>query len=340
MDEFEQAACCLGERLWTILKHISAEEQKKIREIRLRPEQPVALTTAGGVRFLLPEGNLSAFITPRVIRSSGQEIQEAFRRACGYSVHSWEEETTQGFLTLEGGHRVGVAGTAVSEGGRVTALKQIGSLNFRIARNITGASGRIPEFLYRTNTPPSVLVAGEPGSGKTTFLRDLARRLSAGETGRYFRVAMVDERSELSGSRDGRAALDIGPCTDLLCGYPKGVGMALALRTLSPDILVCDEIGGEKEAEAVADSLDAGVALLCSAHAGSREQLLRRRPLRALMETGAFQWLLVLGTHETPCVIRELFNLQTGERWYEMAGNFIPAGGQHSDRVSVSVQAG
>ena len=215
MDGYEQVTTCMGTRLWEFLERLPAGKRREIWEIRLRPDQPVALTTAEGIRFLLPEGRLSAFDTPRAVRASSEEIAEAFRRACGYSVHSWEEEAAQGFLTLEGGHRVGIAGTASAEQGRVRALREVGSLNFRIARNIPGAAGSLPEQLYRSGPPPSVLVAGEPGSGKTTFLRDLARRLSSGEAGRYFRVAVVDERSELSGSRDGRSALNLGPCTDL-----------------------------------------------------------------------------------------------------------------------------
>lgn len=339
MDGYEQVTTCMGTRLWEFLERLPAGKRREIWEIRLRPDQPVALTTAEGIRFLLPEGRLSAFDTPRAVRASSEEIAEAFRRACGYSVHSWEEEAAQGFLTLEGGHRVGIAGTASAEQGRVRALREVGSLNFRIARNIPGAAGSLPEQLYRSGPPPSVLVAGEPGSGKTTFLRDLARRLSSGEAGRYFRVAVVDERSELSGSRDGRSALDLGPCTDLLCGYPKGAGMSIALRTLSPDLLVCDEIGGEEEAAAVADSLDAGVALLCSAHAGSAEQLRRRRPLRFLLETGAFDWLVLLASREKPCAVREIVNLRKWGDQHEMGGSSSAAGRQHPDWISAGVPA-
>ena len=340
MNEFQQVAACLGPRLQEMLLRLPAAAQQDVRELRLRPGQPLALTTASGIRFLLPEGGIACCVTSRAVRVSAEEISEAYRRACGYSVHSWEEEAAKGFLTLAGGHRVGVAGTASAEGGRVLALRQVGSLNFRIARSVPGAAGQLPGLLYSGGNLPSVLVAGEPGSGKTTLLRDLARRLSSGETGRYFRVAVVDERSELSGSRDGQPALDLGPCTDLLCGYPKGEGMALAIRTLAPDLVVCDEIGGEKEADAVTDSLDAGVALLCSAHAGSLEQLLRRRPLRALLETGAFQWAVILESREQPCRIREIVNLQSEVEHHEVAGNPSPAGSQYLDRVSVGIQAG
>ena len=333
MDGYEAVAACMNPGLRETLRRIPPEIRRGIREIRLRQGQPVALTTAEGIRFLLPEGRLTEFDTPRALRVLPEEIDEIFRRACGYSVHSWEEEAVQGFLTLEGGHRVGVAGTASLEKGRVRALRQVGSLNFRIARSIPGAAGDLPSRFYRSGHPPSVLVAGEPGSGKTTLLKDLVRRLSSGETGRYFRIAVVDQRSELAGG-------DLGPCTDLLRGYPKGEGMSAALRSLSPDLLVCDEIGGEEEAAAVAECLNAGVALLCTVHAGSFLQLKRRRPLRILLETGAFDWAVVLGSRERTCQIRGFWNLREGESGCEMAGGTAFVGGQRIDRIPAGVEVG
>ncbi len=226
---------------------------------------------------------------------NADEIAACLRRVCGYSMQSCEEDLARGFCTLRGGHRVGIAGTVAAEDGRILSLREAGSLNFRIARQIPGAAGDLPQLLYRRGSIPSVLLAGPPASGKTTILRDLIRRLSAGECGHPLQIAAVDERGELGGGRGlGEACLDLGPCTDLLSGYPKGPGMAIALRCLSPSLIACDELGGGKEAAAVLESVNAGVPLLATAHGDSLAGLRRRPGLAALLDAGAFDavvWL-------------------------------------------------
>ena len=123
MDGIEEVFSCLGEELRQQLRRLPSEEKRRIREVRLRGGQPVVLTRDTGAAFLLPEGKLTDHCTPRAVRCGEEEVAETFRRACGYSVHSWEEETAKGFLTLPGGNRVGVAGTASLEGGQVRALR-------------------------------------------------------------------------------------------------------------------------------------------------------------------------------------------------------------------------
>ena len=310
MDGIEEVFSCLGEELRQQLRRLPSEEKRRIREVRLRGGQPVVLTRDTGAAFLLPGGKLTDHCTPRAVCCGEEEVAETFRRACGYSVHSWEEETAKGFLTLPGGNRVGVAGTASLEGGQVRALRKVESLNFRVARSINGAAGELPQKLFSKGTP-SVLLAGEPGSGKTSVLRDLVGRLSCGVTGRIFRAAVVDERCELGGC--GR--LDLGICTDVLSGYPKGAGMTAALRSLGPELLVCDEVGGEEEASALLESVSAGAALLCTAHGDSLAGLWKRPGIRKLLEAGVFDVLVLLGSRRESGRLREILRLcKEGER--------------------------
>lgn len=284
-----------------------------IREIRLRLGQPVVLTAKDGPFFLSREGRLLTKPPAFPERASREELLEILKKVCGYSLQSCQQELAQGYYTLPGGHRVGIAGTVSAENGRVNALWQPLSLNFRIARQLPGAAGDLPRKLYSGGERPSVLIAGVPSSGKTTLLRDLIRRLSMGETGRCLQIAAVDERGELGGGREQGTGLDLGPCTDLLSGYPKGAGMEIALRTLAPDILACDEIGGEGETAAILSSAGAGVPLLATAHGESFAQIARRPALRPLLEAGIFDRLVLLGSSKNPGAVREIIDLHHRE---------------------------
>ena len=150
-----------------------------------------------------------------------------------------------------------------------------------------------------------VLIAGVPGSGKTTLLRDLGRQLSSGVTGRYLRVAVVDERCEIGGTAaEGRR--DLGVCTDLLSGCPKGEGILMALRSLSPDLILCDEVGKEEEIRAVSMALNSGVPVVATIHASTLEELLARPQGVALLHTGAFQKVVLLEGAASPCKIKSI----------------------------------
>ena len=157
-------------------------------------------------------------------------------------------------------------------------------------------------------------------SGKTTFLKDIIAALSSGKAGKYIKIAVIDERGELGAVYNGTPQIELGPCTDVLTGYPKGEGMNIALRTLSPELIVCDEIGGEGEANAIRMSLNAGTAVLATAHAGRLDALMRRPQIRTLIDEGAFDFLVQLKGQEAPCQIREV--RQVGEQ-----NSQSPAGG-------------
>ncbi|MDE7363222.1 MAG: hypothetical protein K2N38_14965 [Oscillospiraceae bacterium] len=224
-----------------------------IAEIRLRAGRPgVCVNIFGDMRVCSEP-------------FSAAEIADCFAEICRYSVHSFQEEIAQGFVTLEGGHRVGICGTAVTNGGRIEMFKDISGLNIRIAHEVRGCADEIYSRFFRTS-PRSLLIAGKPLCGKTTVLRDLARQL-----GERHRVTLIDSRNELSASYHGTPSLDIGLNTDALVGCAKSEGIMLALRTLSPEAIVCDELGDDEEA--VARAMFCGVKLIASAHAGSLDEL-------------------------------------------------------------------
>lgn len=232
------------------------EPLSQIAEIRLRAGRPsVSVSVYGEMR------TCSAAFT-------AEEIADCFAEICRYSVYSFEEEIARGFVTLDGGHRVGICGTAVTKNGKITSFKDISGLNIRIAHQIYGCSDEVYRRVFSKGLR-SLLLAGKPLCGKTTVLRDLARRL-----GERHRVVLIDSRSELSGSVRGTPTLDIGMNTDALCGVEKSEGIMLALRCLSPEIIICDEIGDD--AAAVEQAVFCGVKMIASAHAGSIAELKRR----------------------------------------------------------------
>ncbi|MCL2106444.1 MAG: stage III sporulation protein AA [Oscillospiraceae bacterium] len=310
---FDQAASRLPEELWELLSAVPEEIRGETREIRMRAGGPLTLTAAGGTMFFTPGGRVTALYQEPCLRLDGAALARVVRCLCDYSVHSYTEDIARGFVTLPGGHRAGLCGTAVTQNGAVSAVRNISSVNLRIAREIPGAAAALRECVSQGKGLPGILIAGPPGSGKTTMLRDLSRGLSSGGWGDFYRVALVDERGELAGAREGVPCCDVGPNTDVLTGYPKGEGILLALRSLAPDVIICDELGGEADAMALASGIHAGVNFAASVHAGSLEELRARPMIQRLLELGAFDWIVVLESARHPCKIAKIIKSEACE---------------------------
>lgn len=282
-------------RLNEILRYFSPEIRKllemsiggyadNIQEIRLRCGKPVAVSSYGKVRYI--SGGQPAY------KVSRNDIEYTFQALCNYSVHSYQNEIAQSFITVKGGHRAGIAGSAVLNDNHITSVKYISSINFRIASQIKGCSDRIYSQIF-SQRPEGLLVAGVPSSGKTTFLRDLCRNLSE-----KYCVSVIDERGEIGAVYHGEPQNDLGMMCDVFDGYPKAEGLQTALRVMSPDIAVCDEIGGESEVRQLLSCVNAGVKIIASAHAGSVDELYRRKNIKILLENGVFDYIVMLGKKE------------------------------------------
>lgn len=264
------------------LDAVAPDAFRTARELRLRAGRPAALLLMGGREILGPQ-------------VSARDLAECLEHLTQHSLYAWEEELGQGFLTIAGGHRVGVAGRVVETGSGRRTLRDVSSLDYRIARSVEGVAGAYLPRLTERGRMLSTLVVGPPGSGKTTLLRDLVRSASDGLGGlRPHQVALVDERSEIAASHLGMPGRDVGARTDVLDGCRKAVGMHMALRALGPQLVATDEIGGTEDAVAVADLCHAGVAVLATAHANGRGAALGRPDLELAMRAGAFRRLLLL----------------------------------------------
>lgn len=255
-----------------------------IQEIHLIRGKPLMLHTALKTYYITEDYNISEKYPENPVKVTDEDIEETFRSICEYSVYSKQSEISNGFITLSGGSRAGICGTAVNKSNSIYNIRDISSVNIRVADEVLNCG----EFLLKKINPEkSVLICGAPCSGKTTILRDLARILSY-----EYRVSLVDTRLELASCNKGVSRFDVGLC-DVYTSYSKKDGFEHALRCMSPEIIVCDEIG-EEDISYVINAQKSGVSVIASVHCSSKKELLSKPSFNKLVNLGCFGFYVFL----------------------------------------------
>ena len=287
----------------------TAEYGDSLQEIRLRAEQPILLLLSHKECFLAKDGSFTSK-EGQALRVGKKDLEGILNHICRYSVYAFEEELRQGFLTVPGGHRIGVAGQVVmNETGGVKKLKNISYLNIRIAHEIIGAADSVMPFLYQNGQFINGMIISPPGCGKTTMLRDIVRQVSDGNSyGEGRCVGVVDERSEIAGSYMGMAQNRIGMRTDVLDNCPKATGMMMLIRSMAPRVVAADEIGSREDVHALLEALRCGSSLIVTVHGSSMEEVKEKPFMKELLAQREFRRFIVLTGKKENCAVAGIFD--------------------------------
>lgn len=259
------------------------ETSDELCEIRLRADCPVVLVFIKSKGFFTQSGRFTSIYNNNVLKIDSREVTTTFEKMCNYSVYSFSNNICDGFLTLENGCRVGVYGTAVVQKDKIVSVRNIKGMNIRLAGQHDGVADDLLSLFRGVNS--NVLICGPPGCGKTTVLKDLARKLSDELS---LKTAVVDERYEFENYY-------LGYNTDVLSGYPKSEGIQISVRTLSPEIVICDEIGTTGEVESIRYGLNSGVSFVLSMHCKNRDELMKKNQFRMLAQANVIDYVAFLG---------------------------------------------
>lgn len=271
-------------------------------EIRLRAGRPLFLIYAGGERFLRIKGHEPYLVTR-------QDLKETLEYISGYSLYAYEDEIRQGYISVQGGHRVGVTGKVILNGDRIKGMKYISCINVRLSHQLPGCADAVMPYIQMQNHIAHTLIISPPRGGKTTLLRDVIRQLSNGREGiSGVTVGVVDERSELAGSWQGIPQNDLGMRTDILDACPKAEGMKMLVRSMSPDVVAVDELGREEDFRAVESVIYCGCRLIATAHGNSLEDILAQPFFQKLKKMEIFEKYIVLGDRNQTGVIKGIYD--------------------------------
>lgn len=276
----------------------------KIQEIRVKVNKPLFLVCDNKELKL----NYSSTL---------EDVKIILQRMSNYSIYAFEDEIKQGYITIQGGHRVGLCGSCVLDKNSIKTIKNIASINIRVAREVIGCGDRIIPYITKDNRILNTIIISPPKCGKTTILRDLSRLISYGVpklnlSGKN--VSVIDERSEIGACFRGMPQMDIGIRTDILDGCPKSEGIIMAIRSMAPQVVICDEIGTYKDMESIILALNSGVNLITTIHGFDIDDLYRRPVFKEVMENKVFDKAVVLSNRRGIATIEYIYDFTKGEK--------------------------
>ncbi|WP_077618755.1 stage III sporulation protein AA [Bacillus sinesaloumensis] len=285
----------LPKSIASLITQYPQERIEKMEEIRIRVSRPLEII----------ENGIPVYHNYHV---TGEDAIQLLNKLGQYSIYTLEEELKRGYVTIQGGHRVGLAGKVITENGMVKAIRDVTSFNIRIAKQKIGVAVPLAPYLFDTYWKNTIII-GPPQTGKTTLLRDLARMISSGIESRgipALKVGIVDERSEIAGCVKGVPQVTLGPRVDVLDACPKAEGMMMMIRSMSPDVLIVDEIGREEDSQAIMEAVNAGVSLIVTAHGHQISDLTKRPSLERIINAGVIERFVELSRTKGPGTIKAI----------------------------------
>lgn len=295
-----------GKNLKLKFQNINQKYFENCEEIRIRVGKGIIFKNFDEELFLDIYNNLT-LNQNNIYIPTKEDILNSIEIMSEYSIYAIENELKNGFISLEGGFRVGIVGKVILENEKIKTIKNISSINIRIAREKRGCSKEVLGYIL--NPLKSTIIISPPNCGKTTLLRDIIRNISDFK----YNVSLIDERSEIASIHNGQASLDVGIRTDILDKCPKAEGIYILLRSMSPDVIALDELGGDKDVEAVEKISNCGIKIICTMHAKDIEDIKQKKSMQKLLDNKIFERYIVLNRQDKICNISKIYdkNLET-----------------------------
>lgn len=309
IDKWDELTRIFSKDIRNILRQVSADFEH-MQEIRMRVHGPLLMIHNNQEFFITPEGKLSRNMRD-AFQVGRKDLKETLEYISDYSLYAFEEEIRQGFITIQGGHRIGLAGKTVMDRDGIRSMKYISFLNVRLSHQICGCGNPVLPYLYKNGEILHTLIISPPRCGKTTLLRDIIRQISNG-TGLApgMTVGVVDERSEIGACYQGIPQNDLGIRTDILDCCPKALGMMMLIRTMSPQVIAVDEIGSREDLDAIEYVINCGCRLIATVHGSSVEDVRSKPVLGRLLQEQIFGRYVVLKGGGRPGNVEQIYDLQ------------------------------
>ena len=307
MDKREELIKIFSKDIREILKQVTVDFEQ-VQEIRLRVHAPLLMICNNREYYITREGNLSmraeeAYLVTR------EALKETLDYMSSYSLYAFEEEIKQGFITIQGGHRIGIAGKTITDGHGIRSMKFISFINVRLSHQVKGCAESVLPYLYDRDMIFHTLIISPPRCGKTTLLRDIIRQVSNGSADHAgLTIGVIDERSEIGACYQGIPQNELGIRTDILDCCPKAQGMMMLIRTMSPQVIAVDEIGNREDLEAIEYVMNCGCRILATVHGNSMEDIREKPGLSSFLQEKRFERYVVLGNRRGPGTVEAVYD--------------------------------